>query len=141
MFGKNKPVVFERYGRRRSRWRLPRWLLLLLAGIAIGAEGVAIEGDQASGTGRATEAGEAAAGNAGTSSLPAAAVVSAEPRAASVAAGQIAFAPDSAELPTDASAQLEEVLARAKSQGAVIRIDPETGRGLSIERLRVPLAG
>jgi calcineurin-like phosphoesterase len=27
----------------------------------------------------------------------------------------------------------------AMLQGAVIRIDPETGRGLSIERLRVPL--
>jgi hypothetical protein len=40
MFGKSKPVVFERYGRRRSRWRLPRWLLLLLAGIATGAGGI-----------------------------------------------------------------------------------------------------
>ena len=29
----------------------------------------------------------------------------------------------------------------AMLQGVVIRIDPETGRGLSIERLRVPLAG
>src|SRR5713101_4358979 len=29
----------------------------------------------------------------------------------------------------------------AMLQGAVIRIDPETGRGLSIERLRVPLVG
>jgi metallophosphoesterase (TIGR00282 family) len=29
----------------------------------------------------------------------------------------------------------------AMLQGAVIRIDPDTGRGLSIERLRVPLAG
>ena len=29
----------------------------------------------------------------------------------------------------------------AMLQGAVIRIDPESGRGLSIERLRVPLAG
>ena len=40
MFGQSKPVVFERYGRRRSRWRLPRWLVLLLAGIATGAGGV-----------------------------------------------------------------------------------------------------
>ncbi|MES2959103.1 MAG: hypothetical protein V4792_13015 [Pseudomonadota bacterium] len=40
MFGRSKPVVFERYGRRRSRWRLPRWLLLLLAGLAAGAGGV-----------------------------------------------------------------------------------------------------
>jgi metallophosphoesterase (TIGR00282 family) len=29
----------------------------------------------------------------------------------------------------------------AMLQGVVVRIDPETGRGLSIERLRVPLAG
>ena len=40
MFGQSKPVVFEPYGRRRSRWRLPRWLVLLLLGIAIGAGGV-----------------------------------------------------------------------------------------------------
>ena len=40
MFGKSKPVVFEPYGRRRSRWGLPRWLVLLLAGIAIGAGGL-----------------------------------------------------------------------------------------------------
>ena len=40
MFGPSKPVVFERYGRRRSRWRLPRWLLLLLGGLTVGAAGV-----------------------------------------------------------------------------------------------------
>ena len=40
MFGQSKPVAFERYGRRRSRWRLPRWLVLLLGGIVIGAAGV-----------------------------------------------------------------------------------------------------
>lgn len=40
MFGQGKPVVLERYGRRRSRWSIPRWLVLLLAGIAIGAGGV-----------------------------------------------------------------------------------------------------
>ena len=40
MFGQSKPVAFERYGRRRSRWRVPRWLLLLLGGVAIGAGGV-----------------------------------------------------------------------------------------------------
>ena len=37
MFGQSKPVVFERYGRQRSRWRLPRWLVLLLGGVAVGA--------------------------------------------------------------------------------------------------------
>src|SRR5882762_4589042 len=42
MLGRNKPVAFEPYGRRRSRWRLPRWLVLLLCGIVIGAGGVII---------------------------------------------------------------------------------------------------
>ncbi len=40
MFGQSKPIPFEPYGRRRSRWRVPRWLVLLLSGIAIGAVGV-----------------------------------------------------------------------------------------------------
>ncbi|CAM5782454.1 putative protein OS=Rhizobacter sp. Root404 OX=1736528 GN=ASC76_08750 PE=4 SV=1 [Rhizobacter fulvus] len=35
-----KPVTFDPYGRRRSRWRMPRWLLLLLVGIALGAGGL-----------------------------------------------------------------------------------------------------
>ena len=39
MFGSSKPVVIDRYGSRRSR-RVPRWLLLLLFGIAVGAGGV-----------------------------------------------------------------------------------------------------
>ena len=41
MFGQSKPIPFDPYGsRRRSRKRVPRWLLLLLSGIAIGAGGV-----------------------------------------------------------------------------------------------------
>jgi hypothetical protein len=40
MFGQSKPVVLERYGRRRSRWLPPRWLVLLLIGTAAGAAGV-----------------------------------------------------------------------------------------------------
>jgi len=40
MFGQSKPVVFERYGRQRSRWRLPRWLLLLLLGATVGSGGL-----------------------------------------------------------------------------------------------------
>jgi hypothetical protein len=40
MFGRSKPVVIERYGRRRSRWHVPRWLVLLALGIASGAAGV-----------------------------------------------------------------------------------------------------
>lgn len=41
LFRRNGPVVFEpyAYGRRR-KWAVPRWLLLLLAGIAIGAGGL-----------------------------------------------------------------------------------------------------
>jgi hypothetical protein len=36
-----KPVAFDPYGRRkRSAWRLPRWLVLLVAGAAAGAGGV-----------------------------------------------------------------------------------------------------
>jgi hypothetical protein len=42
MFGSSKPVVLERYGRRRSRWRLPRWLVLLLLGVGLGAAGVIV---------------------------------------------------------------------------------------------------
>ena len=40
MFGRSRPVLFEPYGRRRSRWHLPRWLVLLLVGTAIGAGGI-----------------------------------------------------------------------------------------------------
>jgi len=37
-----KPVAFNPYGRKRSVWRLPRWLLLLLAGALAGAATVII---------------------------------------------------------------------------------------------------
>jgi hypothetical protein len=40
MLGRSRPVPFNPYGRRRSRWRLPRWLVLLLLGIAAGVAGV-----------------------------------------------------------------------------------------------------
>lgn len=40
MFGQSRSIPFDPYGRRRSRWRLPRWLVLLLAGVAIGAGGL-----------------------------------------------------------------------------------------------------
>jgi hypothetical protein len=41
MFGQvNKPVVFDPYRGRRSGWRMPRWLLLLLIGAAGGAGGL-----------------------------------------------------------------------------------------------------
>lgn len=35
-----KPVAFDPYGRRRTRVRLPRWLMLLLLGVGVGAGGV-----------------------------------------------------------------------------------------------------
>ena len=40
MFGRPKPVYFNRYGSRRSRLRIPPWLVLLLLGIAAGVAGV-----------------------------------------------------------------------------------------------------
>jgi hypothetical protein len=40
MLGSSKPVPFDPYGRRRSRWRVPRWLVLLLGGMAVGVVGV-----------------------------------------------------------------------------------------------------
>lgn len=39
MWGQNKPVVLS-YGRPRSRWSLPPWLVLLVLGAAAGAAGV-----------------------------------------------------------------------------------------------------
>jgi len=44
MFGRFKPVTFDPYAsrRRRSLFRLPRWLVLLLLGIAGGAIGVIV---------------------------------------------------------------------------------------------------
>lgn len=42
MFGRSPPVVFASYGGRRSRWRLPRWLVLLLSGTVLGAGGVIV---------------------------------------------------------------------------------------------------
>ncbi len=40
MFGSSKPIPFEPYGRRRSRRGVPRWLVLVLLGIGVGAGGV-----------------------------------------------------------------------------------------------------
>ena len=40
MLGSSKPVVFDPYGGRRKRRGVPRWLVLLLVGIAAGAGGV-----------------------------------------------------------------------------------------------------
>lgn len=40
MFGQSKPVVLESYGHRRKRRRPPRWLVLLLTGVALGTGGV-----------------------------------------------------------------------------------------------------
>jgi hypothetical protein len=40
VFGRSKPLVFDSYQRRRSRTRLPRWLVLLLSGTLLGATAV-----------------------------------------------------------------------------------------------------
>lgn len=43
MFGHSaRPITFDPYGRRRSRVRVPRWLLLLLGGMAAGAVAVIV---------------------------------------------------------------------------------------------------
>lgn len=42
MFGQSKPVVLESYGSRRKRGRPPRWLVLLLSGVIVGAVGVIV---------------------------------------------------------------------------------------------------
>jgi hypothetical protein len=42
MFGRSRPASFNLYANHRSRWRPPRWLVLLLAGIAAGAAGVVV---------------------------------------------------------------------------------------------------
>lgn len=39
VFRRSRQVTFSSYGSRRSRWALPRWLVLLLGGAAIGAGG------------------------------------------------------------------------------------------------------
>ena len=37
MFGhSSKPIAFEPYGRRRTSARMPRWLVLMLSGVALG---------------------------------------------------------------------------------------------------------
>ena len=40
MFGRRQPVLFNSYGSRRQRRLVPRWLVLMLLGLAIGAAGV-----------------------------------------------------------------------------------------------------
>lgn len=40
MFGRSRPVVIETHGSRRRGRRVPRWLVLLLLGMAAGAAGV-----------------------------------------------------------------------------------------------------
>jgi hypothetical protein len=42
MFGQSKPVVLESYGSRRKRGRPPRWLVLLVIGVVLGAVGVVV---------------------------------------------------------------------------------------------------
>lgn len=42
MLGRSRPIPFNPYGRRRSGFRLPRWLVLLLIGVAAGVAGVIV---------------------------------------------------------------------------------------------------
>ena len=115
-------------------------------GIAVGADGIAIDADPASASGRATRTGELAAAEETVVPPPVKAQVEPDPPAtpqgaaaaiASTPAGRIVFAPQSAELPAGAGAQLEQVLAQAKAQGAVIRILGEAGLpALALDRAR-----
>jgi len=41
MFGRSRPITFDPYARRRGR-RVPRWLVLLVSGIAIGAAAIVV---------------------------------------------------------------------------------------------------
>jgi len=41
MFGRSRPITFDPYARRRGR-RVPRWLVLLASGIAIGAGAIVV---------------------------------------------------------------------------------------------------
>lgn len=40
MFGSSKPIPFNPYGRRRTRRGVPRWLVLVVLGLVLGAGGV-----------------------------------------------------------------------------------------------------
>ena len=42
MLGRSRPIPFNPHGRRRSGFRLPRWLVLLLLGVAAGVAGVIV---------------------------------------------------------------------------------------------------
>ena len=42
VFRRSRQVTFSSYGSRRSRWALPRWLVLLLVGAVLGAGGVVV---------------------------------------------------------------------------------------------------
>jgi len=42
MLGTMKPVAFDPYGRRRTRARVPRWLVLFVVGVAAGVAGVLV---------------------------------------------------------------------------------------------------
>ncbi len=98
-------------------------------GIAIGEGEVAIEG----GAGAAAQPMPAAGPAAG---IPAARTAALRP-ATSVAVGRVAFAPGSAELPLGIGPQLEQVLATARTEGALIRIVGEAdAAALALDRAR-----
>ena len=43
MFGRSRrPLRYDSFGGRRTRWRPPRWLVLLVAGVTIGAAGIVL---------------------------------------------------------------------------------------------------
>jgi outer membrane protein OmpA-like peptidoglycan-associated protein len=101
-------------------------------GVAIGADGVAIGDDGAAGERRAPGAGPPPSGQ-----------TVARPSPGDVAASiLVLFQPGSAALPPGTGARLEQVLATAKAQGAVIRIEGEAySPALALARARAVALG
>ncbi len=105
-------------------------------GIAIGDGEVAIEGGApaAAKPAPATITPATITPAAGPAAVRTAAV---KPSATSTAVGTVAFAPGSAELPAGIGPQLEQVLATARTEGALIRIVGEAdGAALALDRAR-----
>ena len=107
---------------------------MVAGGIAIGHGGVAIEvGPPALKPGPAEASVSAPAAALAT----AGATSASDSSAAETPAGQVAFAPGSAELPVGIDPELEQVLATARTQGALIRIVGEAdAAALALDRAR-----
>jgi hypothetical protein len=101
-------------------------------GVAIGADGITIGDDGAAGERPAPGAGPPSSGET---------VATRSPREVAPSV-LVLFQPGSAALPPGVGARLEQVLARAKAQGAVIRIEGEAySPALALDRARAVALG